>query len=79
MSAREIAAFLVTNTKIYKSVYKQWMKLIIQYKNEVIDFIYFSKANDQYNTDLFNYIDLPDYLKELLLKKQRDKLKKKEN
>ena len=68
LSAREIASFLVTNTKIYKTVYKQWMKLLIQHKDEVINFIYFSKANDQYNTDLFNYIEIPDYLRGLLKK-----------
>ena len=78
LSAREIASFLVPNSKIYKSVYKDWMKLIIQYKQDVIEYIYYSKANDTKYADIFNYISIPDYLKELLSNKKNKKLQEEE-
>ena len=78
LSARQIASLLVTQPKLYKSVYKQWMKLIIQCKPEVLEFIYNSKANDSRNSAIFNYIEVPDYLKELIMDKERNKQECKE-
>jgi len=79
LSAREIASFLVPNAKIHRAVYKEWMQLLIQCKQDVIDYIYFSKANDNDCTDVFNYVPIPDYLKKLLVHKRNsliaDKLK----
>ena len=70
LSARDIASFVVPSGKVYKYVHKEWMKLIIQYKNEAINYIFYCKANDQYHSNQYNYIKIPDYLHQLLQKQE---------
>lgn len=70
LSSRNIASFLVPRRKIYKHIHKIWMKLLIKYKSEAIEFIYYSKANDTYHSHPYNYVEIPDYLHELLQRGQ---------
>eukprot|EP01084_Bolivina_argentea_P255539 429835_1 len=69
-NAREISSLLVPKSKIYKKIYKQWMQLTIKHKQEVIEFIYHSKINEPNNAFTFNFIQIPDYLKKMLIFKK---------
>merc|ERR1712129_560605 len=63
LNAPQIASMLVPKRKLWKRIYKEWMKLIIRHKAEVVAFLFHSVANQTHSD--FKYIPVPDCLRAL--------------
>ena len=68
MSTIKLVSLLVPEKKKYREMNKKWMKLIIQHqqRDEVIEFIYNSKANDATKDFIHGYVPMPQFLESLI-------------